>query len=212
MTDLAAVKADTTIEEILKMVDLAEKWKFAGVYALPSHNNLIRSRLSGSSSIFIGGAVGFPSGGNTTDTKVYETRNLIEAGCREIDMVVNITWLKAGHFRDFKDDIKSVVEAADKHTVKAIIECSYLTDDEIRSASELAAEAGAAFIKTSTGWTQNGATEHIIKIISSALKGSSCGIKAAGGIKSLEIASGMAELGVTRFGCSIASAESIMLG
>ncbi|MDC7225922.1 MAG: deoxyribose-phosphate aldolase [Spirochaetales bacterium] len=210
MTDLACVKTNTTIKELEKMTELANRWDFIGIYALPAHNEYIKQRLKADSSTFIGGAVGFPSGGISTAMKIRETRELIGFGCGEIDMVINQTWLKAGMEKEYTEDIAGVVKAAGGKIVKVIIEVGYLTDEEIYKASKLAAEAGASFIKTATGWPETGADFNNIKIIDRALSGTGCGIKAAGGIRDAETAVKMIELGATRFGCSLGSAEAII--
>ena len=210
ITDLACVKADTTIEELERMVSLADKWGFIGVYALPAHNSMIREMLGSNNKTFIGGAVGFPSGGASTEMKIRETVDLLDFGCGEIDMVINITWLKARMLKEFRQDLEAVVKAAEGRVVKSIIEVHYLTDEEIRIASEIAADAGISYVKTATGWAETGATFENIDIIRKAVEGSSCKIKAAGGINNPETARKMVELGVERFGCSLDSAEKIV--
>jgi len=210
MTDLACVKAESSIEEITYMAEAANSWGFAGVYALSSHNALLEKLLKGNEKTFIGGAVGFPSGGVTTETKVFETKELIKSGCREIDMVINIAWLKAGHHDLFRKDIEEVVKAADGKIVKAILEVHYLSDDEISRAAAIAADSGISFIKTATGWADSGATAANISLIKDAISGTGCRIKAAGGIRDIETVKQMIDLGVTRFGCGTETALKIL--
>ena len=209
MTDLASVKAETTIEE-LKTMAAAEKWGFAGIYGLPAHNPMLRELMGDNPKSFLGGAVGFPSGGVSTETKVFETVKNIEAGCGEIDMVVNIAWLKAGMLREFEADIRAVVEAADGLVVKTILEVHHLSADEIGTASSIAAGCGVSFIKTATGWAESGANRENIGIIKDAIAGTSCEIKAAGGIRTLESVREMLDLGVRRFGCGTETALKII--
>lgn len=210
MTDLASVKADTTIDEIKKMAEAANKWGFAGVYALPSHNEILGELISGNKKTFLGGAVGFPSGGTSTESKVHETMQMIKEGCGEIDMVINIAWLKGDLLELFKNDIQEVRKAADGKIVKAILEVHYLSDDEISTASRIAAESGVSFIKTATGWADSGATVENINLIKSAISGTGCQIKAAGGIRDFETVKEMIALGVTRFGCGTETALKII--
>ncbi len=210
MTDLACVKADSSIDDIKNMAEAANKWGFAGVYALSAHNDMLTELLKNNDRTFIGGAVGFPSGGVATSTKVYETRDLIEHGCGEIDMVINIAWLKAGKTDLLEKDIKEVIAAAGGKIVKAIIEVHYLSDDEIMSASRLAAGCGVSFIKTATGWAESGATLDRIRLIKKAISGTGCQIKAAGGIRDLETVNSMIALGVTRFGFGTETALKII--
>lgn len=210
MTDLACVKTETTIDEIKEMAEAAVKWGFIGVYALPAHNPMLFDMLKGNSRTFVGGAVGFPSGSTATETKVFETREEIKAGCGEIDMVVNISWLKAGLFDNYRRDITEVIKAAEGKIVKAIIEVHYLSDDEISAAAKIAAECGISFIKTATGWAESGATVNNIGIIKEAIAGTGCQIKAAGGIRDLATVKQMIDQGVTRFGCGTATALKIL--
>ncbi len=210
ITDLAVVKAESSITELKRMVDLAQNWGFAGVYSLPAHIELLKTMLGSNSKTFIGGAVGFPSGGASTSMKIRETEDLLKSGCGEIDMVINITWLKAGMLKEFENDISAVVKAANGRILKTILEVHHLTDEEIFTASKIAADCGARFVKTATGWAETGANFKNVGIIKKAVEGTGCGIKAAGGVRDMKTAQKMVELGVGRFGCSLDSAESIV--
>jgi deoxyribose-phosphate aldolase len=209
MIDLSCVKAENTYEDIRKMVTLAKEYNILCTFTLPSHVPYLVELLGDRKDILIGGAVGFPDGGATTNIKVQTTRELISFGANEIDMVMNITWLKAGKNDWVKQDIDSVKEAANGLPVKVILEVAYLTEKEIRTACEIAVEAGAAFIKTGTGWAPKDTSLDHIRIIADAVK-NRCGIKAAGGIRTKEVLSSMHDLGVTRFGIGTASALSII--
>ena len=155
------------------------------------------------------GVVGFPGGGETTMMKVAQARELTALGCGEIDMVINVNFLKSGLYQQVRDDIHSVKQAIGDIPLKVILECHYLTDDEICNASELAVEAEADWIKTSTGWAPTGATFKNIVLIKNIV-GNSAKIKAAGGIRDLETLQKMRELGVERFGIGGKTVLSIL--
>ncbi len=130
----------------------------------------------------IGGPVGFPGGGHTTDTKVQEVRQLIADGAREVDMVVNIGKVLSGDYDYVREDLRRVVEAAAPVPAKVILETHYLNEEQIRRVCEIAVEVGMKWVKTSTGWAPTGATVEKVRIIADQLKGR-IDIKGAGGIR-----------------------------
>lgn len=145
--------------------------------------------------------IGFPLGASTKEVKAFETKNAIENGAKEIDMVINIGALKDKRFNDVKEDIESVVTAANGKTVKVIIETVLLTDEEKVKACELAKEAGAHFVKTSTGFAGGGATAEDVKLMKDTV-GDALEVKASGGVRNLEDFNRMLEAGATRIGAS----------
>jgi len=147
--------------------------------------------------------IGFPHGGTTTAVKVAESREALASGAIELDMVVNVGRLRGGHHGDVLTEIRAVVEAAHAvgGLVKVILENAYLTDDEKRAACHLSEEAGADFVKTSTGFAPSGATLSDV-ILMRASVGPSMQIKAAGGVRTLDSLLGMVAEGVTRFGAT----------
>src|ERR1700730_14574631 len=153
------------------------------------------------SDVGIAAVVGFPFGASHMDATAHEASLAIAAGATEIDMVVDIGRLKDGQLGPVRADIASVVDAAGGHAVKVILECALLTDDEKRTGCALAVEAGAAFVKTSTGYLGHGATVHDVTLIRAAV-GPTIGIKASGGILYYEDAVAMLEAGATRLGMS----------
>ncbi len=209
LVDLSAVRADSDEEEVQALAEMARRYTCAGASTLPSLTPLLVELLAGEPSVRIGGNVGFPSGGTTTMVKVAEARELVRMGCGEIDMVINIGMLRSGRYAYVLDDIRAIVEAAGPLPVKAILECHYLSEDEIRRACESCIKAGAAFVKTSTGWAPTGATLENIALIKSCV-GDDIGIKAAGGIRSHHTIRAMYELGARRFGLGLRSAPLIL--
>lgn len=149
-------------------------------------------------------AIGFPLGANTTKIKVAEAQDAIDNGVDELDMVMNIGEMKSGHYDKVEEDIQVVVDAghAANKIVKVIIETCLLTDDEITKASEIVAKTGADFVKSSTGFSTEGATVHGIELMSAAVKGSNTAVKASGGIHTPADAQAMIDAGATRLGVS----------
>ncbi|MGQ5708673.1 deoxyribose-phosphate aldolase [Lactobacillus sp. PSON] len=148
--------------------------------------------------------IGFPLGANTTNTKVAEAEDAISNGVDEIDMVMNIGEMKSGHYGNVEKDIQEVVDVGHKSgkLVKVIIETCLLTDDEIVKASKIVAKTGADFVKSSTGFSTEGATVHGIKLMSKAVEGTNTAVKASGGIHTAQDAKAMINAGATRLGVS----------
>ena len=145
--------------------------------------------------------VGFPLGADSPEMKFAESRYLTHLGAEELDMVINISALKEGDTRFIQSEIEKVVDAADGNCVKVIIETCFLTNEEKKTVSELAVNAGADFIKTSTGFSFSGATEEDVKLIRKTV-GSDMGIKASGGIKTLTDLKVLVKAGANRIGTS----------
>ena len=209
MMDLSCVRADSTLEEIEEAARAAMKYNCTAVFALPAHTLSLAELLSERPDISVGGTVGFPDGGATTEGKVHEALQLIDMGAGELDMVLNIGWLKAGEDAAVKADIEAVVKAAAPVPVKVILECHYLTEDEIVRACEISAEAGVSFVKTGTGWAPTGATLENIGLMVKTV-GGRCSVKAAGGVRDAETLLEMHRLGATRFGVGVRTATAIL--
>lgn len=209
MIDLSCVRGDITFEELDQMVALAKKYQVVCCFAMPYYTPWLIEQLKDEPQIGVGGPVGFPSGADLTETKVDTARRLRKMGCDELDMVINITALKGGRYNLVEDDIKAVIDAGDGCPVKSILEVSYLTDDEILRASEIAAKAGVSYVKTGTGWGKKPTTVDHIRLIRSAV-GDKAKIKAAGGVRDLDTIRQMVEAGCSRFGIGVASASRIL--
>ena len=145
--------------------------------------------------------IGFPNGYSTTETKVFEAKNAIENGAREIDMVINVGFLKDGRYEEVEEEIRKIHEACDGKILKVIIETCLLTDDEKIKICELVTKAGAEFIKTSTGFSTAGATFADVKLMKEHV-GEGVKVKAAGGISSFDDAEEFMRLGADRLGTS----------
>jgi deoxyribose-phosphate aldolase len=200
--DHTLLKPETTRAEIEKLCLEARNFNFASVCINPTWVKECAFALYGSP-VKVCTVVGFPLGANLPDVKAYETRRAIFDGATEIDMVINIGALKSGDNEIVKRDISAVVDAAHDACaiVKVIIETALLTDEEKIRACLLAKEAGADFVKTSTGFSKGGATVADIELMRRTV-GSEVGIKAAGGVKDLASAREMIAAGATRIGAS----------
>ncbi|AXH98968.1 deoxyribose-phosphate aldolase [Sporosarcina sp. PTS2304] len=199
--DHTLLKADATKEQVLKLCEEAKSHTFASVCINPAWVRTAAEALQGTA-VKVCTVIGFPLGASTTDVKVFETKNAIENGAREIDMVLNIGALHSGLLDQVQQDIEGVVkEAKGKAIVKVIIETSLLNDVQKRTACELAVLAGADFVKTSTGFSTGGATPEDVKLMRSVV-GPEIGVKASGGVRSLADVDKMVEAGATRIGAS----------
>lgn len=200
--DHTLLKPDATPAEIEKLCKEARDNHFAAVCVNPPFVRQCADLLKGTG-VQVATVVGFPLGSHTTATKVFETEQALVDGATEIDMVINVGELKAGDDGFVREDIRSVVAAAHRAgaLVKVIIEAALLNDQEKVRASRLSKEAGADFVKTSTGFGPGGATAHDVALMRQTV-GPNLGVKAAGGVKTLEQAQEMIQAGATRIGAS----------
>ena len=210
MMDVSAVQAQSTREDIDACCELAAEYGCAAVFCLPAHVPYLRARLDALGlKVPMASVSGFPGGAETSRIKAETARELIGFGCDEIDMVNNVAWLKAGDKAAYVDDVAGVVAAADGRPVKVILECHWLTDEEIARACDWCAEAGAAWVKTGTGWAPTGATVERIALMAKSVAGR-CQVKAAGGIRSLATFQALYDAGARRFGVGVNSARQIL--
>lgn len=201
MIDHTNLKPDAKKEDILQLIKEAKEHHFASVCVNPVWVELAAQELKGTD-VKVCTVIGFPLGANTTAVKAFETKDAIEKGAEEVDMVLNISKLKDGAYDEVKADIAAVVEAAKgKALVKVIIETCLLTDEEKVTACKLAQEAGADFVKTSTGFSVHGATAQDVALMAKAVA-PALGVKASGGIRTKEDAEAMIKAGATRIGAS----------
>jgi deoxyribose-phosphate aldolase len=209
MVDLSAVRTDVDLTEVRQLAEAARRFRCICVFVLPCYVAELKPLLADTPEVGLGAVVGFPSGAHTTATKVAEARAQLAQGATELDMVMNVGMLRSGRERYVEDDIRAVVETVAGTPVKVILEAHYLTDDQIVRSSQLAVRAGAAFVKTGTGWAPTGATLHNIQLIKSTI-GDAAQIKAAGGVRDLSTVQEMIRLGATRFGVGLAAGVKIL--
>jgi deoxyribose-phosphate aldolase len=199
--DHTLLSPDAEKMQIQKLCGEARRFGFAAVCVNPCYIGLIAQLLAGSA-VKPCTVVGFPLGALTPQMKAGETHACVALGAKEIDMVANIGAIKSGDWALVQEDIFAVVKAAKESAiVKVIIETCLLTDDEKRKVCITAKEAGAHFVKTSTGFSTGGATVYDVKLMSAAV-GADMGVKASGGIKCFSDAAAIIEAGATRIGTS----------
>ena len=198
--DHTVLKPEATADHIRQICQEARNHNFASVCVNPNYVKLCAGELSGTD-ILIATVVGFPLGAGESSTKAFETGAAIDAGADELDMVLPVGYLKDGNFDYVQKDIGAVVSAADGKTVKVILENCLLTQNEIVTASLIARDAGAHFVKTSTGFNKSGADAGDVALMRKTV-GLDLGVKAAGGIRTLDDALKMVTAGASRIGAS----------
>ena len=189
----------STWEEIKAICDDGMKYKTASVCIPPSF--VKRAKEYTGDKLAICTVIGFPNGYNSTETKLFETKDALANGADEIDMVINIGALKEGNTDFVLNEIKVLKEACKDHILKVIVETCLLTEEEKKTVCRLVTEAGADYIKTSTGFSTGGATLEDVKLFAENI-GPNVKIKASGGISSIEDAEKFIELGASRLGTS----------
>jgi len=199
--DHTILKPEATEAHIIRLCREAKDNAFKSVCVNPYFVQLVSKELQ-KSGVRTCVVIGFPLGATTGGIKAFETRNMIRAGAEEIDMVLNIGALKDARYDVVEEEIRAVVAAAkDNAMVKVIMECCLLTDDEKKKACEISVEAGADFVKTSTGFSTGGATIKDVSLLRKTV-GDMAGVKASGGIRDYKTALAMIAAGATRIGTS----------
>ncbi len=196
--DHTMLKADATTETIKKYCSEAKEYGFASVCVNTCQVPLVAEQLKGSG-VLTCCVVGFPLGAMLTSAKAFEAKEAVKAGAEEVDMVINIGAVKDKNYDLVKEDIRAVVEASKPAIVKVIIETCLLTDEEKEKVCELSVEAGAAFVKTSTGFSTGGATVADVALMRKTVK-DRAKVKASGGIRTPEDAKALLEAGADRIG------------
>src|SRR5450432_3999212 len=200
MIDHTLLKNDATRDEVVKLCEEARKYRFASVCVNTTWVPVCKAMLAGTD-VMVCAVVGFPLGAMSPTAKAYEAREAVRQGAREIDMVINIGALKSRDYETVFEDICRVVKSSAPAGVKVILETGALTHDEKIIASSLSKLAGAAFVKTSTGFGKGGATVEDVQLMRSIV-GSELGVKASGGVRTAEDAIKMAQAGANRLGTS----------
>jgi deoxyribose-phosphate aldolase len=202
LIDHTLLKPEATRDDVIRVCNEARQYGFAGVCVNSHWVSLVSEQLKGSP-VKACTVAGFPLGAASTDAKVAETAAAVRDGAQEIDMVINVGALRSGDLETVKSDIRRVVETAHKGgaAVKVILETALLTDAQKETACDLSKSAGADFVKTSTGFGPGGATAKDVALMRARV-GESMGVKAAGGIRTLEDLNAMVEAGANRVGAS----------
>ncbi len=197
------LKQDATEADLIKLFEEAKAHNFLGVCINPCYVKLAKDYLK-DSDVKIVTVIGFPLGANKTDVKIFETKCAVDDGADEIDMVINVTWLKDKQYDLIVNEIKKIKEACGNHNLKVILETDLLTKEEIKKACELCIQGGADFVKTSTGFVKNGvgAKEEDVKLMYETVSPHGLQVKASGGIRDKEAAEKMIKAGAVRLGTS----------
>jgi deoxyribose-phosphate aldolase len=209
MIDLSCVRTTSSKADIEEMVAAARRYGFGQVSVLQCFIPYTRYLLKGAPQIHVVGNVSFPSGSDSTMVKIFQAKEMVAAGCNEIDMVINVGKLRSGDLKEVEADVWAVVETARPLPVKVIIEVMYLTPAELELACEMCIRSGAAFVKTGTGWAERGTTLEDVQRIKSIV-GERIKIKASGGIRDLAGLAAMYQAGARRFGINLKSGIEIV--
>lgn len=197
--DHSIVRPNATTAEVVEAAETALRLNTASLTVQPHYISLGLDILK-SSGVLLGTVVGFPHGNETPEMKAFQAKVVMEAGAQEIDMVMNIPALKNGEEEIFLADIEGVVRAANGAKVKVILENIFLTQEEKVRACHWIAQAGAAFVKTSTAYAEGGATLADVRLMAEAVAGTNCQVKAAGGVRTLSEVLAFLQAGARRFG------------
>ncbi|AOF53038.1 deoxyribose-phosphate aldolase [Rodentibacter caecimuris] len=197
--DHTALTAEKNEQDILTLCDEAMKYGFYSVCINSGYIPLAKEKLAGSE-VKICTVVGFPLGANLTSVKAFETQEAIKAGANEIDMVINVGWIKSNKWQAVKEDIQAVLNACNGVPLKVILETCLLSKEEIIKACEICRELGVIFVKTSTGFSKGGATVEDVALMKKIV--GNIGVKASGGVRDTKTALAMIEAGATRIGAS----------
>ncbi|MCQ2794099.1 MAG: deoxyribose-phosphate aldolase [Bacilli bacterium] len=198
--DHTLLKANALASEISKLCLEAKQYHFKSVCVNPGFVSLAKKELQGSD-VLVCTVIGFPLGATTCASKVSETSNALKDGADEIDMVINISHAKMHDYQYIENEIKAIKAVCQNHTLKVILETCLLTDEEIVATSLAAKNAGADFVKTSTGFSTGGATIHAVSLMRKTV-GETMGVKASGGIHTYQEALEMINAGASRIGAS----------
>lgn len=200
MIDHTLLKQDASIEGIKKLCAEAKEYHFASVCVNPGFVSLAAKLLKGTD-VAVCTVVGFPLGATLPESKAYEAKLAIKAGATEVDMVINDSMAKEHDYKYILDEVKLVKKACGKVLLKVILETCLLTDKEIVECCKACVKAGADYVKTSTGFSKEGATVHAVKLMRKTV-GKKLGVKAAGGIHNAKEAEAMVKAGASRLGAS----------
>ncbi len=209
MIDLSCVRTTSNKTDIEEMVAAARQYGFGQVSVLQCFIPYTRYLLKDAPQVHVVGNVSFPSGSDSTAVKIYQAKEMVAAGCHEIDMVINVGKLRSGELKEVEADVWAVVEIVRPLPVKVIIEIMYLTRAEVEQACNICIRAGAAFVKTGTGWAERGTTLEDVQLVK-RIVGERIQIKASGGIRDLEGLAAMYRVGARRFGINLKSGIEIV--
>lgn len=208
MIDISALHFDTSIQTVDTLIAACKQYDIGCAFVMPCYSEYLSKALKGTKTEF-GTSLGFPSGQVETRTKVQEAEYFMSLGADQVDMVMNVGWLKSGWYDKVAEDIKAVRKATQGTSMKVIIEAMILTDEEITTASKIVMDCGSNFVKSGTGFSAGATTLHHVELMKAAV-GDNCHIKVAGGIRDLKTVVDMYALGAERFGIGLAASIKII--
>jgi len=208
MIDASTLKLDTSYEDVENLIESCKKYDFGCAFAWPAYYEMMSRELKKTNTAF-GASLAFPSGQETTFIKVAQAHYFESLGAVEVDMVMNVGWLKSKRYNEVLEDIKAVRFACKNSSLKVIIEAMLLTDDEIIKACQLSLEAGADYVKSGTGFSATPTTIHHVEVMKKAI-GNKAKLKVAGGVRDLDTLLKMYKRGADRFGIGLAASIKIM--
>jgi deoxyribose-phosphate aldolase len=208
LLDVSLLKTENTATEIQSLIEASKKYNFVCAFVLPAYLPEIISGLKGTDTD-IGGTIGFPTGAELSQVKAFQAKTCYDLGCDEFDMVMNVGFLKSKRFDLVAKDIQAVKDQINGKSMKVIVESSLLTEKELRDATKIVIDAGADYVKTGSGWAPKPTLLSHVEIMANVNQGR-IKMKAAGGIRDLEILEAMYNLGVTRFGVGLLTGVEMM--
>ena len=208
LIDASTLKIDTTYADVDNLIASSKKYGFGCAFAWPAYSEYLGKALKGTKTAF-GTSLSFPSGQEPTIIKVRQAEYFISLGADEVDMVMNVGWLKSRRFKETEDDIRAVRKACGDTSLKVIIEAMLLTDEEITDACKVVVAAGADYAKSGTGFSAAPSTCHHVDVMKAAV-GDDIKIKVAGGVRDLATLLKMYKHGANRFGIGLAPSCAIM--
>ncbi|WP_066686342.1 deoxyribose-phosphate aldolase [Christensenella intestinihominis] len=209
IVDISALSVPTTEADVAELARAANQYGFIAAFVMPCNIEYLKRELGPDTRVIMGAPIGFPTGTDLTQDKVFQVKEMKKLGCTEFDMVLSVSKLKSGKLGYVKDDIAAVIEAADGFPVKVILEVTYLTDDEIRAGSDIVAESGAQYVKTGTGYSAKPTEVRHVELMKQAV-GDRVKIKVAGGVRDFDTLQRFYDAGARRFGIGMKSAINIL--
>ena len=208
LIDASTLKLDTSYEDVNNLINVCKRYGFGCAFAWPAYYELMSKELKGTKTAF-GTSLAFPSGQETTFFKVAQAHYFESLGAAEVDMVMNVGWLKSKKYKEVLEDIKAVRFACKNSSLKVIIEAMLLDDQQIDDACKIVMDAGANYVKSGTGFSANPTTIHHVEVMKKSI-GNNIKLKVAGGVRDLKTMMMMYKRGADRFGIGLAASISIM--
>ncbi len=208
MMDPSTLKIDTSYEDVYALIDACKKYEFGCAFAWPAYSKMMGEALKGTKTAF-GTSLSFPSGQEPTHIKVAQADYFVSLGAAEVDMVLNVGWVKSKKYKEVTDDVAAVKKACGNTSLKVIIEAMLCNDEQIENACKCVMDAGADYVKSGTGFSAAPTTLHHVALMKKTI-GDNIKLKVAGGVRDLNTLLMMYKIGAQRFGIGLASSIKII--